>query len=160
MKINLKKKRKEKDEGNGGFTFVETLAVLAVGAVLTAGATVSVFKTMEVAREYSARETIAQYKAALNSYYIDCGTYPSSEQGLSALWQKPDLVPVPSGWHGPYLDKEVQQDPWGGDFVYIRKDSARFPSECPENLPYVIYSYGPDHCEGGVNENADIVSWR
>lgn len=165
MKKNVFTKRKEKksvarNDKNGGFTFVETLAVLAIGAILTAGAGISAFKAVEIAREYSAKETVAQYKAALQSYYIDCGSYPTTEQGLKALWEKPILVPVPTSWQGPYLDKEIKQDPWGGNFVYVKKGSASFPSDCPENLPYAIVCYGADGVSGGEGRNADIVSWR
>lgn len=162
---NCKSKKVEKQNvdrncKNAGFTFVETLAVLAIGAILTAGAGISAFKAIEIAKGYSAKETVAQYKAALQSYYIDCGTYPSTEQGLAALWEKPVLVPVPENWQGPYLDKEVKPDPWGGTYFYSKKGSAGFPSECPENLPYAIVCYGADGVAGGDGRNADIMSWR
>lgn len=164
-KRNLKSKKVEKknvdrDSKNGGFTFVETLGVLAIGAILAAGASISVVKAIESAKEYSAKTDVAQYKAALQSYYLDCGTYPTTEQGLAALWEKPILVPVPDSWEGPYLDREIKPDPWGGNYVYIRKGSAAFPNECPENLPYAIICYGADGVNGGEGKNADIMSWR
>ena len=153
-------KNVDRESSDGGFTFVETLAVLAIGAILTAGVGVSAFKAIEIAREYSAKETISQYKAALQSYYIDCGSYPSTEQGLQALWEKPTLVPVPESWQGPYLDKEIKKDPWGGSYIYVKKGSASFPAECPGSLPYAIICYGADGISGGEGRNADILSWR
>ncbi|MBO4320027.1 MAG: type II secretion system major pseudopilin GspG [Treponema sp.] len=152
--------RKKSESRQSGFTFVETLAVLAIGAVLAAGASISVFKAVESAKEFSAKETVAQYQAALHAYYIDCRTYPSTEQGLSALWEKPVLVPVPESWKGPYVDKEIACDPWGNSFVYAQKGSAAFPNECPQSLPFAIISYGADGKAGGEGVNSDIVSWR
>ncbi|MBP5359344.1 MAG: type II secretion system major pseudopilin GspG [Treponema sp.] len=150
----------EKESRQGGFTFVETLAVLAIGAVLAAGASISVFKAVESAKEFSAKETLAQYQAALHAYYIDCRSYPSTEQGLSALWEKPVLVPVPESWKGPYVDKDIANDPWGNSYVYVQKGSAGFPNDCPQNIPFAIFSYGADGKTGGEGMNADIVSWR
>ena len=158
-KRSLYEKGKEESR-QGGFTFVETLAVLAIGAVLAAGASISVVKAVESAKEFSAKETLSQYQAALHAYYIDCRTYPSTEQGLSALWEKPLLVPVPDSWKGPYVDREIASDPWGNDFVYAQKGSPSFPLECPHNLPFAIISYGADGKAGGEGVNSDIVSWR
>ncbi len=148
---------KKRDEG---FTFVETLAVLAIGAVLTAGAAVSVSHVMDSAKKFAAREAITGYKAALQSYHIDCGTYPTTQQGLQALWEKPVLVPIPEKWNGPYLDKEVKSDPWGFNYVYSRKDSSQFPADCPANTPFAIVSFGSDGVPGGKGSAEDIQSWK
>lgn len=160
MSEKSKHKRRKNNERENGFTFVETLAVLAVGAVLTAGAGVSAVKLIELGRKTAARESIGQFKAALQSYYIDCGQFPSSQQGLEALWQKPVLVPVPQNWNGPYLDHEVQSDPWGSDYVYTTKGSATFPEDTVSGLPFVIVCYGADGVEGGDGNDADIFSWK
>ena len=154
------RKRIGKSKHEEGFTFVETLAVLAIGAVLTAGASVSVAHVMDSAKKYAAKQAIASYKAALQSYCIDCGSYPTTEQGLQALWEKPVLVPVPAQWNGPYLDREVRNDPWGFNYVYVRKDSGHFPSDCPENIPYAVLSYGSDGASGGKGNAEDVVSWK
>ncbi len=153
-------KKMKKKRADAGFTFVETLAVLAVGAMLSAGASVSAIHVMDTAKKTSAAQSIEQYKAALHSYYLDCGTFPSSQQGLIALWEKPVLAPVPSSWKGPYVDRQIKDDPWGNKFVYVRNDSALFPKECPQSLPYAIVSYGADGCEGGEKSNEDITSWK
>ena len=139
---------------------METLAVLAIGAVLAAGVGVSATHIMETARRYSAQESISQYKAALQSYYLDCGTFPTTEQGLSALWQKPNLIPIPNGWNGPYVDREIKKDPWQNEYLYFRKGSASFPEDCPSALPYAIISYGADGIKGGNGSDEDIVSWK
>lgn len=142
-----------------GFTFVETLAVLAIGAVLTAGACISVVKFIGEAKRTSAESSIRTYVNALNSYYIDCGTYPTEQQGLEALWNKPVLYPVPEKWNGPYISKNVKTDPWNNSFVYLRNSNSEFPAGLPQNLPFVLISYGEDGKKGGTGLNEDIVSW-
>ena len=130
-----------------GFTYVETVAVIAIGAVLTA-------------RKTAAKNQIEQFSCALQIYFLDCGRFPTTEQGLSALWEKPVFYPVPENWNGPYLDREPGNDPWGTDFKYLSAESSIMPSEVPENLPYVLISYGPDRKEGGEGGSDDICSWK
>ena len=89
---------------------------------------------------------------SLNAYFLDTGRYPTSEQGLEALWDRPVLEPVPEGWQGPYLTKELPEDPWGNHYDYF------VPG--PSGLPYGIRSYGADGSEGGDEAAADIVSWK
>ena len=166
MKIKFsKEKHNEKNEGKKqkgyeAFTFVETLAVLAIMAVLTAGCTVSITRLVFTARKTSARNQIEQFGAALQTYFLDCGRFPTTEQGLNALWEKPLFYPVPEGWDGPYLERKPGKDPWGTDFEYISAESSVMPSEVPENLPYVLISYGADKEKGGNENGLDIVSWE
>ena len=159
MKKNEKSKQKRKGE-TPAFTFVETLAVLAITAVLTAGCTVSIAKLVAMAKETSARNQIDQYGAALQSYFLDCGRFPTSEQGLSALWEKPVLYPIPENWSGPYLERKPGKDPWGTDFEYISAESSTLPPEVPANLPFVLMSFGADKKEGGDGNAKDILSWQ
>lgn len=150
---------KVKDEKNSGFTFVETLAVLAIMALLTAGAGVSTIQIVDQARRTEAKEEIASFKSALQSYYVDCGSFPTAAQGLEALWSKPVLVPVSENWNGPYLDRQVQRDPWGNEYVYLQRESSIMPEEAPQGLPFVLISYGGDGVPGGNGRNMDINSW-
>lgn len=156
----MKKRRNQNETSESGFTFVETLAVLAIGALLSAGVGISALKALDNARTLSAKQTIAQYKAALQSYYLDCGVFPSEQQGLSALWQKPVLVPIPDGWNGPYIDRCVQQDPWGKQYTYATDGSVGYLASAPAGLAYIIYSFGADGIEGGNGKNEDICSWK
>ena len=160
MNKNLQKLKKLKEKKSDGFTFFETLAVLAIGAVLTAGSMVSATKLISLGKRTSARSQINQFSSALQCYFLDCGRFPTSEQGLGALWEKPVLYPVPENWQGPYLDRKPGLDPWGGDFEYISTESSALPSSLPENLPFVLISYGADKKEGGQGEAGDIVSWE
>ena len=154
---NRNKAFKGKDRIDAGFTFVETMAVLAVTALLAAQSGVAVHKIVDRAKVSAAKTQIETIKVALQSYYVDCGGFPTEEQGLSSLWEKPTLYPVPENWNGPYLDKKIPKDPWGTEYGYFPKDSAMMPRESPEGIPYAIVCFGKDKTYGGEN---DIVSWE
>ena len=147
-----------------GFTYVETVAVIAIGAILTAGSLFSANKIISAARKTAARSQIAQYSSALQTYFLDCGRFPTSEQGLAALWEKPVLYPVPENWDGPYLESEPCNDPWGTSFKYLSSESSIMPSAVPESLPFVLISFGPDRKEdsdwGEKGGSDDICSWK
>lgn len=153
-------KRFIKENSSEGYTFVETLAVLAIGTILTAGTAISAAKLIGMARQTAARNQIEQYYAALQSYFLDCGTFPTTEQGLQALWEKPVLYPVPEKWNGPYVERKPSADPWGTDFEYLSAESSIMPAEVPENLPFVLISYGADKKRGGQGDGTDILSWE
>ncbi|GIX07572.1 MAG: type II secretion system protein GspG [Candidatus Poribacteria bacterium] len=89
---------------------------------------------------------------ALDRYAKDNGFYPTTEQGLRALWEYPSLPPYPPNWNGPYLDSPIVQDPWGNPYVY------RSPG-VHDRYTYDLFSYGADGVEGGKGENEDVVSW-
>ena len=152
--------KKCQDKKSEGFTFIETLAVLAIGAVLSAGSIVSATKLISLAKRTSARNQIDQYSSALQSYFLDCGRFPTTEQGLFALWEKPNFYPIPENWQGPYVNRKPGTDPWGTDFKYLSSESSVMPSEVPEGLPFILVSYGADCKEGGKGEADDICSWK
>lgn len=143
------KKNKKKLEG---FTYIETLVCLLVILLLTAVVGISAIKMMDRAKDAKCRKEIQAFCEALNEYYAECSVFPSQEQGLEALWTKPYLYPVPSGWNGPYLDGEVPLDPWGNEYHY------NVPGE--NNLPYEVFSYGSDGKSGGEGTAKDIYSWK
>lgn len=151
---------KNEKSKSDGFTFVETIVVLSIIAVLAAGTTVSAEKLIGKAKRVSAQSQIEQYCAGLQSYFFDCGCFPTTEQGLLSLWEKPDLYPVPENWNGPYIEKKPSKDPWGTDFKYYAHGSAFIPGEVPEKIPFVLLSWGADCKEGGEGEGEDIVSWK
>lgn len=134
-----------------GFTFIETIVAISIILILSAAVGFSAIKYMERARTAACRNQIEVFRLALQSYLLDCGQYPAETQGLPALWEKPLLAPVPSGWGGPYTDRQIPKDPWGNSYVY------RNPGD--KNLPFTIVSYGADGKEGGEGANADIYSW-
>ena len=135
-----------------GFTFVETLIVLAIILILSASIGISGSKYIDQSRESSAITEIAMYTNALNSYYFDCGIFPSEMQGLGALWAKPEYHPVPENWHGPYVNKEPSTDPWGREYIYKDVNES--------GLPFSIICTGPDGQEFGGTTDDNIYSWK
>jgi general secretion pathway protein G len=135
-----------------GFTFMETIIVLTIILILSAGVGFSAVKYIERAKVAACKNQIETFRLSLQSYYLDCGAYPTDAQGLPALWEKPIVAPVPPLWNGPYLDRKLPNDPWGNAYRY------KNPGE--KNLPFTIASYGADGLEGGEGQNADILSWE
>jgi general secretion pathway protein G len=134
-----------------GFTLIEILVVIAVIAVLVALVAPNVFQHVGTAKDASARTQIEMLGTALDAYRLDNGRYPTTEQGLDALWQLPTLEPQPTNWRGPYLRKNVPADPWGNPYVYVS------PGQLSQ-LGYDIVSFGADGKEGGEGDNKDLTN--
>jgi general secretion pathway protein G len=101
------------------------------------------------ARRTAAHAQINAYMTALGAFKLDTGIFPTTEQGLQVLRDHPESV---TNWQGPYLQKEIEPDPWGHPYVY------KYPGEHGDD-PDLI-SYGADGQPGGDGNNADIVSWK
>jgi general secretion pathway protein G len=138
-------------KSENGWTFMETLIVIAIVLILTSSVGYMAIQYIPRARIAATKSQIESFCVALESYYIDCGRYPAVEQGLEALWQKPTIQPVNDRWAGPYILKSVPQDPWGNPYEYT------IPGK--NGLPYGIRSFGADGREGGEKNDADITSW-
>jgi general secretion pathway protein G len=139
--------------GEAGFTLIEILVASMILLILISVTGFLVTRNVGKARTTSAKNQVQIFSMALNSYFLDCGTYPTTEQGLKSLIEKPILEPVPEGWDGPYLDKiEIPKDPWDKEYEYKNPG--------PQGLPFGIRSYGADGREGGENQDQDIVSWK
>lgn len=135
-----------------GWTFMETLIVIAIILILTATVGFMAVGNLEKARNAAAKTQIESLCTALEAYYIDCGNYPTVEQGLSALRKKPESSPSSDNWAGPYLYKNVPLDPWGNEYEYL--------VPAPDGTAYGIRSFGADGKEGGNEKNKDIASWE
>ena len=107
----------------------------------------------EKAKRVKARIQIESLETALKSYKLDNGFYPTTEQGLQALVEKPESAPVPKNWRkGGYIEKgKIPKDPWGNDFVYLSPGA---------HGDYDIICYGADGVPGGEDNNKDINSWE
>jgi len=136
-----------------GLTLIEILVVIVVLAVLATLVAPNVFRHIGAARETTARAQIEMLGAALDAYRLDNARYPTTEQGLAALWQAPSAEPRPVNWRGPYLRKAVPMDPWGAPYLY------RSPGT-QSGTGYDLLSYGADGKAGGDGEAADILSWK
>lgn len=131
-----------------GFTMMELLIVLVILGLLAALVGPTLFQRINPAKQSVARTQIENFMTALDSYFVDTGGFPTTQQGLVALRLKPS---GDTKWNGPYLKKDIPHDPWGNPFQY------RAPGR---NGGYEISSYGADGKEGGEEENADVNSWE
>lgn len=136
------------DKAAGGFTLMELLIVLVIIGLLAALVGPTLYQRIKPAKESAARAQIENFSTALDSFYIDTGRYPTTQEGLKALRNKPEGS---EKWNGPYLKKELPADPWGSQYVY------RAPGR---SGGYEIMSYGADGREGGEGEDQDINSWE
>lgn len=130
-----------------GFTLVELLIVMVIIGLLAALVGPKMFGKVGKSKQKAAKAQITLFETALDTYRLDVGKYPTTEQGLKVLREKPQEI---DRWDGPYLPKEIPLDPWGNAYEY------RSPSEHGE---YEIVSMGANGSTGGEDEDADIVSW-
>jgi general secretion pathway protein G len=131
-----------------GFTLVEILVVIIIIGLLAALVGPRLFGKVSAAKQKAAKAQIELFGTALDALRLDVGRYPTTEEGLKALREKPSGM---DGWKGPYLSKEIPVDPWRKSYVY----------KCPgEYGDYDLTSYGLDGTEGGEGENEDVVSWK
>jgi general secretion pathway protein G len=131
-----------------GFTLIELLVVMVIIGLLAALVTPRFIRQEEKAKVKAARAQIEMLGTALDTFRLDVGRYPTSQEGLEALRGRPSGI---DRWDGPYLKKEVPRDPWGNNYMY------RSPGE---NEPYELESYGADGTAGGAGDSADIKSWE
>lgn len=133
---------------NRGFTLMELLLVLVIIGLLAALVGPTLYQRIKPAKQAVARAQIDHFSTALDGFFLDMSRYPSPQEGLKALRDKPEDA---GKWKGPYLKKEIPNDPWGNPYVY------RIPGR---SGGYEITSYGEDGREGGEGDNADINSWE
>ena len=143
--VRLKKSFQSSKPGQDGFTLIELLIVLVILGLLAALVGPTLVEHLKPAKRTVAAAQIEEFSAALDNFYMDMGRYPSAEEGMQALMEKP---PGAKNWKGPYLKKEIPSDPWGNPFVY------RFPGQ---HGPYDILSCGPDGKEG---VEGNVTSWE
>jgi general secretion pathway protein G len=128
-----------------GFTLVELLVVLAIIGLIAAIAAPQVLRYLGTARIDAAKVQMRNISSALELLYIDIGRYPTTEEGLAILVERPEGV---SGWNGPYIkQKNALVDGWGTSYQYSEPESDK---------PLVLWSFGRDKKAGGEGEDADI----
>ncbi len=143
--------RKRTLESKSGFTLMELLVVMVILVLLASVVTMVVTRRIEEAKHAKAVTDVETLGAALDQFYLHCGRYPTTEEGLMALYQKPQADDL-DNWAGPYVKKAVPNDPWGKPYIY----------RCPgEHNPdsYDLCSLGRDGKEGGTGPDADVVNW-
>lgn len=131
------------------FTLLEIIVVIIVLALLAGLVAPQIFGRVSEARGTTARTQIELLSTALDSYRLDNGSYPTTEQGLAALRDKPTRAPIPGNWKGPYLRRAVPNDPWGRPYLYT------FPGQRNAGS-FELSSLGRDGQPGGTGEDSDI----
>jgi len=135
-----------------GFTLIEIIVVITIMAIMAALIVPRVIGRTDDARIAAARQDIATLMNALKLYRLDNGRYPTQDQGLRGLIEKPTVDPIPQNWKpGGYLEsRNVPKDPWGNDYQYLNPGL---------HGDVDVMSYGRDGQPGGEGPDADIGSW-
>ncbi len=143
----LRRKRGEASDGEAGLTLVEMIVVLAIIALVAALIVPNVIGRPDQARVTTATTDLRTIGAALKMYRLDNGNYPTTDQGLKALAEKPSAPPVPANWSAEGYLPQVPVDPWGNPYVY----------KAPVPGGFSLVSLGKDGQPGGQELDADLT---
>ncbi len=139
--------------GERGLTLIEVVVVIIVLGLLAGLVGPQIIGRVSEAKSSTARTQVELFSVALDNYRLDNSRYPTTEQGLQALRERPMRDPAPRNWRGPYLRKEIPLDPWGQPYIY-KSPGDENPSS------YDLFTLGRDGQPGGEDEDADIKSWE
>lgn len=133
---------------SSGMTLIEIMIVLTIIGMIIGFVSVNLFSSLDKANAKSAKNQMTGFESALDLYYLDNGSYPTTEQGLDALIAEPSSGPKPNSYApGGYLKgSKIPLDPWSNDYAYESDGST-----------YKIMSYGKDKTAGGSGYAADIT---
>ncbi|HEX9758001.1 MAG TPA: type II secretion system major pseudopilin GspG [Nitrospiria bacterium] len=142
---------KQKKLDQSGFTLIEIMVVVVILAVLVALVAPKIVGRTDDARRTAAKVQMRNIEGALQLFKMDNGFYPSTDQGLESLVNKPSVGEIPRNWseHG-YISK-IPKDPWGSDYSYLSPGT---------HGEFDLMSYGADHEQGGEGKNADVENWN
>lgn len=137
--------------GQRGFTLIEIMVVVVILGILAAIIIPRISDRPEQARRTKAVMDVKSIETALSLFHMDNGFYPSTEQGLEALVEKPTTGRIPNDYKESGYLKKVPLDPWKNLFIYISPGAYG---------DYDLVSYGNDGEEGGEGKYADINNWE
>ncbi len=133
---------------NQGFTLIEIMVVVVIMGILAALVVPRVLDRPDQARAVAAKQDVSGIMQALKLYRLDNGRYPTTEQGLKSLVERPGTGQAPANWK-QYLDR-LPADPWGNPYQYLNP-GVRGDID--------VFSLGADGQPGGENANTDVGSW-
>jgi general secretion pathway protein G len=131
-----------------GFTLLEMIVVLVIIGLIMGIVGPRLFGQADKAKVQTAVTQTKMLKGALETMRLDISRYPTTEEGLALLVDKPSETRVAAAWAGPYLDEDVPKDPWTRDYIY-----AATPSD---KVAFSLYSLGSDGAPGGEGDAADV----
>ena len=134
-----------------GFTLIEILVVVVILGILAGIVVPRLLGEPEKARSTKAQIQIRSFEDTLARFKMENGFFPSTEQGLQALVEKPRTGKIPSNYRDKGYIKRIPNDPWGSQYIYLSPGI---------HDDYDILSYGPDGASGGDGDDADINSWE
>lgn len=148
MTFKTCKNRRQKADG---FSLIELLVVLVILGLLMGIVAPQFIGEADVARTRTVFADFDRIKSALQIYKLDNYVYPTSEQGMQALVEKPTMDPVPRKWKkGGYVER-IPTDPWGNPYLYLNPG---------EHGQIDIYTLGADGVPGGEGQNTDLGNWQ
>lgn len=128
-----------------GFTLIEIMVVVIIIGLLATIVSVNVMRYLSKSKVETCKAQLKSLSQALELYKLDNGVYPTTDQGLKSLVEKPTSGKIPKNWK-PYLtSKKIPKDPWGNEYYYTSDGSE-----------YTLKCLGADGEAGGEGENADI----
>ena len=150
LKHNLLQSTVKKEiKRHRGFSFIEVMVVIIILGLLSSIVGVYLFDSAEKAKVDATKTQIKGLETALDLYRLHNSRYPSSEQGLKALLEKPEVGLIPKNWNGPYWrGNNIPEDGWGTPFRFVSENGNE----------YEIISLGADGIDGGADLDADISS--
>jgi general secretion pathway protein G len=147
MESTMRKRRNER-----GFTLIELMVVIVILGILAGLIVPRIMGRPDEARQAKARIQIESIETALKLYKLDNGSYPTTEQGLQALVEAPEVGELARSWReGGYLEKgKIPKDPWNNEYIYLSPGTQG---------DFDLISYGADGELGGEGKNKDIANW-
>ena len=135
-------------KNQAGFSLIEIMVVVVILGILSALVIPKIMSRPDEARKVKAKQDVLAIQNAFDLYKLDNGFYPSTDQGIQALIDKPTSSPTPNHWH-QYL-KSIPIDPWDRAYLYLNPG---------QHGDIDIFTYGADGQPGGEDVNAEIGNW-